>query len=105
MNDDFKTQQLGITNLEENYRRFAEIFGCTDWNVARTESGLIAQNTRCTLCAIARKQGAPQPCRPFCINPFTSYTKVFGFELEVESTLWDGERCRFVNTVKEAGDV
>ena len=90
-------KQLGINELGDVYKRFAEIFGCTDWTVDITDDSIMAENTSCMLCSLARKQGTPQPCRPFCINPFSAYARVMGYKLDVKETLWDGEKCLFVN--------
>ncbi|MCB2173484.1 hypothetical protein KQH65_12160 [archaeon] len=88
---------LGVTDLPGIYRRFSELFGCAAWNVEESGETVTAEAGSCMLCALAKKQGAPQPCRPFCINPFAAFAKELDYELDVEETLWDGRRCRFVN--------
>ncbi len=90
-------RNLNISSLEELYQRFSEIFGCAEWNTDTEGDSVAAESASCMLCGIARKQGAPQPCRPFCINPFTSYAQALGYSLDVKETLWDGERCLFVS--------
>ena len=97
-------KQLGISDLETVYGELQEIFGCADWKIREEnpEAGtLCAETSNCMLCAIAKKLGAPKPCYPFCINPFAAYAEVFGYELNVESTLWDGNSCVFNNIKKD----
>jgi len=89
--------QLGIEGLTDVYKRFSQIFGCALWSIEEKNGVITASSNSCLLCALARKQGSPQPCRPFCINPFTAYAAEFGYELDVQETLWDGERCLFVH--------
>ena len=90
-------RQLGIEDLPGLYSRFARIFGCADWRLSVEADCIRAETPVCMLCAIAKKQGSPRPCHPFCINPFSSYAEVFGYELDVQETLWEGTRCLFVN--------
>ncbi|MBI9107906.1 MAG: hypothetical protein JEZ04_14250 [Spirochaetales bacterium] len=78
----------------------AELFGCANWTVSETEDEVTAVSDTCTLCAIAKKQGAPQPCRPFCINPFAAFSEELGYGLEVQKTLWESERCIFISKRK-----
>jgi len=97
-------RHLGITDLKSAYTVLGGIFGCANWNLASEEGCVKAETSGCMLCAIAKKQGSPKPCYPFCINPFSSYARVFGYELQVEETLWEGKKCIFVNTRKEEND-
>jgi hypothetical protein len=89
--------QLGITAPEQAFTASAELFGCADWTVSEARDGsLDASATRCLLCAMAKKNGAPSPCRIFCLDPIEAM--VVGVQpdarLEVLETLFDGDRCR-----------
>ena len=90
-------KQLGISNPEELFERFSEIFGCIRWKVQKEGEEYIAQGKHCLLCAIAKKMGTAQPCNLYCINPFEALLKAMtpSNSLEVEGTLWEGEGCRF----------
>jgi len=90
-------KQLSIDDLESVYTKFKEIFGCADWHVKKEGKTITAETSKCMLCAIAKKQGSCQPCKPFCINPFAAYAKSLGYELNVRETLWDGGTCVFEN--------
>jgi hypothetical protein len=90
--------QLGISTIEGCYTRLGGLFGCADWKVSTEQDGtVVATSATCTLCAIAGRRGAPQPCYPFCINPTSAFAEALGYDLEVEETLWDGSGCTFVN--------
>lgn len=89
--------QLGITAPENAFTVSAELFGCADWTVTPgSESTFDAGATRCLLCAMAKKMGAPSPCRIFCLDPIEAV--VLGLQphahLQVLETLYDGEHCR-----------
>jgi len=92
----------GITSLEETYKFLERLFGCARWKVFQEDHEgkdpqLVAETESCTLCGIAKKRGSGKPCELYCINPLTSYARHFGYELKVEKTLWEEDRCRFVN--------
>lgn len=89
--------QLGIKTVPELYTVFSHLFGCVGWTVEETHGGWEASTASCLLCALAKKQGAPQPCKPFCINPFSAFAEALGHRLEVAETLWEGNQCLFLN--------
>ena len=93
-------KHLEIEKPQQLYRRFTEIFGCVPWAISEDGEDITAESKSCMMCAIAKKQGAPKPCELFCINPFKAYAKELGYELEVKETLWEGERCVFLNKKK-----
>jgi hypothetical protein len=93
--------QLGITTPEAAFTTSAELFGCADWTVTATGDGALeASATRCLLCAMVKKAGAPSPCHIFCLDPIEAM--VLGLQsdarLEVLVTLHDGDRCRVLVT-------
>jgi hypothetical protein len=90
--------QLGIRTPRELFERFSAIFGCARWEVREEADGAVSAETRtCLACAVARKRGAGRPCALYCINPFTGLAACLSpaRRLQVQETLWEGERCRF----------
>ena len=90
--------QLGIRTPRELFERFSAIFGCARWQIQEEADGAMSAETRaCLACAVARKRGAGKPCALYCINPFTGLVRALSpaRSLQVQETLWDGERCRF----------
>lgn len=93
-----RARQLGITRAEDVMPALSELMGCADWTVAAREdgSGFIAAASRCMLCAMAKKLGAPSPCRIYCLDPMEAMVK--GLEPDVEfnmlDTLYHGTECR-----------
>ena len=90
--------QLGIRTARELFERFGAIFGCARWEVAESEDGSLAAETRtCLACAIAKKRGGAKPCELYCLNPFRALAAALqpARRLQVEETLWEGGRCRF----------
>jgi hypothetical protein len=90
--------QLGIRTPRELFERFSAIFGCARWELAEAENGALEAQTRsCLACAIAKKRGGGKPCELYCINPFRGLAAALepARTLEVQETLWEGERCRF----------
>ncbi len=89
--------QLGITTPMAAFTTSAELFGCADWTVAEAEAGgFEAGATRCLLCAMVKKAGAPSPCRLFCLDPIEAMVQGLqpDARLEVLETLYEGDRCR-----------
>jgi hypothetical protein len=97
--------QLGIRAPRQLFERFGAIFGCARWELSELEDGTLSAETRsCLACAMAKKRSAAQsggaggrPCELYCINPFRGLAAALNpaRRLEVEETLWEGERCRF----------
>ncbi|NPV91786.1 MAG: hypothetical protein HPY50_13550 [Firmicutes bacterium] len=88
--------QLGVSRPEEVFPTLYEIAGCSPWEIKTMEDGFAAEARSCLLCGIAKKVGAPSPCRIYCLNPMEGMVKGLNPELryEVKETLWEGERCR-----------
>ena len=90
--------QLGIRSPKELFERFGAIFGCAHWELGELDGGAVVAETKtCLACAIAKKRGGGRPCELYCINPFRGLAGAMSpsRDLEVEETLWEGERCRF----------
>ncbi len=95
---EIQLKQLSIESLPQLYEKFSQIFGCANWSFKdEDENTSEATTTTCLLCALAKKQGTEKPCNLFCINPFKSFVKSLGYELNVTSTLWDGAECCFTH--------
>ena len=90
-------KQLEISNPEELFRKFSEIFGCINWEVEKNENGYSAIGKSCLLCAISKRMNTSSPCDLYCINPLRSMLEAMkpSYRLEVSETLWNGGRCEF----------
>lgn len=92
-----RARQMGVTTIEGIFETLSEIFGCANWTVEKDPAGdgFKATATRCMLCAIAKKMGAPQPCSIYCLDPMEGMAKGIDPDIRfnTESTLWDGDRC------------
>ncbi len=89
--------QFGMDKPEEVFLKLSELFGCAQWEIKNSSAeGFVAQANSCRLCAIAKKLGAPSPCRIYCLNPMEGLVKALkeNVAYTVEETLWEGERCR-----------
>jgi hypothetical protein len=89
--------QLGVSTPGEAFTVSARLFGCADWTVEEDGGGaLVATAGRCLLCSLAKKAGAPSPCRLFCLDPLEGLVQGVrpGAGFDVLETLYDGERCR-----------
>lgn len=94
-------KQLEIDSVQSLYDVFSNIFGCARWSLKEEGDEKVTASTEsCLLCSIAEKQGSPKPCDLFCINPFSIYAESLGYDLKVEETLWEGDRCSFQNKKK-----
>lgn len=88
---------FGITKPEEVFLKLSEIFGCARWEIVNDSAeSFLAQSSSCTLCAIAKKVGAPNPCNLYCLDPMEGLLKAIApaAAYTVESTLWEGKQCR-----------
>jgi hypothetical protein len=88
---------FGITRPEEVFLKLSEIFGCARWEIVNdSAASFLAQSGSCTLCAIAKKLGAPSPCHLYCLDPMEGLLKAIApaAVYTVESTLWAGKQCR-----------
>lgn len=90
-----RAKQFGTTTIEEVFLKLADLMGCANWTVESTSDGCHATATRCMLCAMAKKMGAPQPCSIYCLDPMEGMAKGIepGITFTTDSTLWDGEKC------------
>jgi hypothetical protein len=88
--------QLNINSPGEMFSVFSEIFGCIRWQISSEDNKIIATGNNCLLCSIAKKMNIPQPCKMYCINPFSAMSEKMGYALKPESTLWESDSCRFV---------
>jgi hypothetical protein len=87
---------FGITRPEEVFLKLSEIFGCARWEIVNDSAGsFLAQSGSCTLCAIAKKLGAPSPCHLYCLDPMEGLLKAIApaAVYSVESTLWEAQKC------------
>ncbi len=93
-----KAAQFGITQPEAVFTTLAEIFNCAPWTITPQAGGFAAEARSCTLCALAKKMNAPQPCALYCLDPMEGMVKALapGATYTVEQTLWDGPLCRVV---------
>ena len=87
---------FGITQPEEVFLKLSEIFGCARWEITdKSADGFVARSGSCTLCAIAKKMGAPSPCNLYCLDPMEGLVKAVKNDAvyTVEETLWAGKQC------------
>ena len=69
---------FGITQPEEVFLKLSEIFGCARWEITdKSADGFVARSGSCTLCAIAKKIGAPNPCNLYCSFHTHTFSKNF----------------------------
>jgi len=92
--------QLQISTPAGVFNTFSEVFGCISWDLEEREEKLTARGQTCLLCAIAKKMNLPRPCNIYCINPVRAQVESLegGYRLNVESTLWESDKCEFVVT-------
>jgi len=97
--------RLGIGKPEEIFTILTGLFGCADWKVRTDENRVHAETKTCLACGLAKKMGAPSPCAISCINPLGAQAAALDprYRLEVESTLWTGDSCKF--SMVPAGDI
>jgi hypothetical protein len=86
---------MGIGEPREVFTRLAELFGCADWTVREAADGFAATASRCLVCALAKRLGAPSPCRIGCLDPMEGMVRGLAPEarFDVEQTLFDGAGC------------
>ncbi len=93
-------QQLGVSSVEDVFKKLSEVFGCANWTVEQTNDGYTAVATACKLCALSKKMGGANPCHGWCLDPmFAMVSAVSGIsegDVTVESTLMDGCCCKIV---------
>jgi hypothetical protein len=91
-----KAAQFGIAAPEEVFTSLSAYFRCANWQVTPNGDGLTAETGRCVLCGLAKKMGAPSPCRLYCLDPMEGMVKGLrpAADFVVEETLWEAKRCR-----------
>jgi len=91
-----KAERMGIASPEQAFTTTAEIFDCASWRLEPgADGGFVARASRCTLCAFAKKLGAPSPCRLTCLDPLEGMVRALAPEagFEVRRTLFEGPEC------------
>jgi hypothetical protein len=97
---------MGVTSVEEVFLTLAEVFGCANWQVNKTEDGYEATATACKLCAMSKKMGGANACHGWCLDPMTAMIcdisggKITKDRIDVKSTLMDSDRCKVVITAE-----
>jgi hypothetical protein len=95
-------RMMGITSVEEVFLTLADVFGCANWQVAKTEDGYEASATACKLCALSKKMGGANACRGWCLDPMAAMIcdvsggKITRDRIEVQSTLMESNQCKVV---------
>ena len=87
--------RFGVTKPEEVFTALSEVFQCANWQVEKQPTGTSGIATKCMLCNIAKKIGAPSPCELYCLLPMESMVNAINpnAEFQVKETLWDGKKC------------
>lgn len=100
-----RAAQLAIREPREVFEVLPEVFGCADWKVEATGEGFEAAASRCMLCVLAKRMGAPCPCRIYCLDAMEGMVRGLDERAayHVLSTLWDGSECRVAVKTYEAG--
>jgi hypothetical protein len=94
-----RAAQFGVTKPEEAFEKISELFGCAKWKIdSKNENSFIAETHSCLLCGIAKKTGAPSPCRLYCLSPMEGMVKGLApqAKFNVEDTLWNGAACKVI---------
>jgi hypothetical protein len=91
-----KAAQFGIATPEAVFTTLSAFFRCANWQISPNGDGFTAETGSCVLCGLAKKMGAPSPCRLYCLDPMEGMVKGLkpAAEFMVEETLWDGTKCR-----------
>lgn len=91
-----RVKQMNVQKPEDVIVNTSALFGCANWTVTERDGGFSAEATQCMLCAIARRLGAPSPCRIYCLDPMEAMIRAADPSLDVrtEGTLYDGPSCR-----------
>lgn len=88
--------QLGVENAEDVFVQMADVFGCANWEVTKTDNGFTATATACKLCALCKKMGGANPCNGWCLNPMQSMIAATDKRAQfiIKETQMDGNGCR-----------
>ena len=91
-----KSEQFGITDPRDVFRSITDLFQCADWMVDDRPGGFDASASQCLLCGLAKKIGAQNPCRIYCLDPFEGMVKGLdpNATFTVKQTLYKGKKCR-----------
>lgn len=92
-----RVQQFRLTNPEDVFSLFSEIFGFVTWHKEENDMEIHWKADSCKLCSVAIKRGIVQPCRLFCIDPIRALCDALqpAFKITVQNTLWDSSSCSF----------
>lgn len=90
-----RAAQMGIDKPQAVFEVLSDLFNCADWTIEEDETSFTATATRCMLCAMAKKIGAPSPCRIYCLDPMEAMIKGVDSNAEfmANKTLWEGQKC------------
>ena len=91
-----KAEQFGIIDPRDVFRSITDLFQCADWMVDDRPGGFYASALHCLLCGFAKKMGAQNPCRIYCLDPFEGMVKGLdpNATFTVMETLYKGKQCR-----------
>jgi hypothetical protein len=101
---DQKAAQFQMTTPESVFTTLSALFGCADWKITPRETGFLAEAAQCMLCAFSKKMGASSPCHLYCLDPMEGMIKGISSQAEfnVQSTLWDAQKCSIDVTLKRS---
>jgi|GEM_PF-3582835 len=71
-----KAEQFGIVDPRNVFRSISDLFQCADWMIDDRSGGFYASASQCLLCGFAKKMGAQNPCRIYCLDPLTNRAEV-----------------------------
>lgn len=100
-------KMMGITSVEEVFINLADVFGCANWQVAKTAEGYEATASACKLCTLSKRMGGANACRGWCLDPMIAMIgdvtggKITKDRINAISTLMEGDQCKVVITAGE----
>lgn len=92
-----KVKHYNINSAEQFLKFSSDTFNCAHWSLEHDEEGFTATTDGCVICSLAKKLGAPSPCKMTCISPVRGVIKGIdsNHDLKVLETLWEGNKCIF----------
>lgn len=92
-----KVKKYGITSAEQFLQFSSDTFNCAHWEILPEDESFTAITKGCVACGMAKQMNAPSPCEITCISPVRGIIKGLNssHELDVQETLWEGEKCVF----------
>ena len=87
------------------FTALAGVFGCANWQVRGTDTGLVATASACKLCALSKRMGGANPCRGWCLDPMAAMVKKLDEHacFTAKRTLMDGDACEVEVTLSQRG--